>query len=383
MNSQMMVPLENGNRKNENSAETRPPLTLDVEVVRCTDINRHASHWNKLRQDNPKLASPYYDLRFIHCVDQVRSDVEIAILKNKSTIVGFFPYQRVSKTTADPVGGMMNDYHGLVGPESLGQYLPEVLRKCGLSAYRFHALQNNFTTDDQKFVYRKLPCPFVDLSQGFGNYHKRVCRHTSTMRRQRQKTRKMEREVGELSLEFDCRDEKVLETLTRWKRAKYQRTRTFDILSVDWTANLLRQVFETRATQFQGLLNVYRAGEHIVAAHMGMLSNGILHYWFPVINQDFARYSPGTQMFLEIANEAADRDVHTIDLGYGDDGFKSKWALDRKFVSYGMIDFNLPRRWASQLADRLWVAGKSFPGREQTKKVLRRLFPEFGKRSYR
>ncbi len=356
---------------------------VSVELIKPYELSSTLTQeWSRLRSQHPHLASPFFDIEFTRCVAEVRDDVEIAVISTDQLICGFFPFQRVARSVALPVGGLMNDYHGMIGSQKLNGYLPEIIRQCKLKSWQFHALEGR-TTATKPYEFEQLPCPYIDLSRGFDRYYSHVCMQSSTVRRQRQKSSKMIRELGELRLDFDCRDPQVLESLIRWKRAKFIRTRTFDILSVPWTANLLRSVFEKRSDSFQGLLSALWADEHLVAAHMGLATESILHYWFPAIDVNFGRYSPGTQMFLTIAEQAANQGSKLIDLGYGDQGFKSKWSLNRKYVGCGKIQFGSWRHAISKAAFHLRKASRSIPLKQPLKKVLRKIRPDFGKRAFR
>ncbi len=125
-------------------------------------------------------------------------------------------------------------------------------------------------------------------------------------------------------MEYDCRRSDLIEYLIRLKGLQYQRTHTFDILSVDWIGKLLLELHSYEDRPIRGLLSVLFAGEQPVALHYGLLDGDLLHYWFPVYDDRYAYGSPGTQMFLDIAREAAARGVRAIDMGYSEQAYKYK-----------------------------------------------------------
>ena len=176
---------------------------------------------------------------------------------------------------------------------------------------------------------------------------------------------------------------KFLEELIEMKRQKYQRTRTFDILSVDWAADLLRELLQVRVPGFQGLLSTLHAGDKLVAVHFGMLTNSILHYWFPVYDPTFSRYSPGTELMLRCAEAATERGVKKLDLGYGDDPYKLKFSngiepvVCGKFTT-GRLAFLMARK-RYKIRNQL----KKIPMKPLAKTMLRTVFPGFGGWNYK
>ena len=157
----------------------------------------------------------------------------------------------------------------------------------------------------------------------------------------------MIREIGEPRFEFDCVSTEALEKLIDLKRKRYQRGKTFDILSVEWAANLLRQLHHTNGQNFQGILSALWVGDKMIAGHFGMLSNHVMHYWFPAYDIKYAKYSPGTQMIMNVAEHAAKLGIDKVDFGYGDDPYKFKFCNGRETVSCGQFRFN---RLAFQLS---------------------------------
>ena len=75
----------------------------------------------------------------------------------------------------------------------------------------------------------------------------------------------------------------------------------------------------------------------LIAAHMGMRSHSIWHYWFPAYNPRFSKYSPGLILLLKMAESAASLGLSRIDLGRGDEQYKSRLASGVITVSRGSV----------------------------------------------
>ena len=84
--------------------------------------------WHRI----PTFHSPYFHPEFTRCVARVRDDVRVAVVRDENQRpIGVLPYQCPSGKRAEPIGGALNDYHGVIGGESL-KHIPqaEVIRKC-------------------------------------------------------------------------------------------------------------------------------------------------------------------------------------------------------------------------------------------------------------
>ena len=177
----------------------------------------------------------------------------------------------------------------------------------------------------------------LDLSQGWDAYYCWAKKNSSTIKRHGQKSRALARKFGDLRFEFQNADPAALEQLIALKRAKYQRTKTFDILSVEWAANLLRHIHSIQTEEFSGILSTLHAGDRLVAAHFGMLTDQMLHYWFPTFDIEFSQYSPGTELLLQVTKDCCDRSLGKLDLGFGDDDYKFKFSNANDWVSCGLM----------------------------------------------
>jgi CelD/BcsL family acetyltransferase involved in cellulose biosynthesis len=342
----------------------------------CGDLEQQ---WQSLRQFSKFFSSPYFDANFIKAVAKVRQDVRIVMVEENGVPVCFLPIQENSKGHAVPAGGRLNDYHGILGkPEQTTRHFKRMLKSANLKSYSFHALVPPNDPRIQPFAFRQIQTHHLDLSNGWDAYQKWVRRHSSTVKRQGQKTRNLEKDFGPIRFEFDTADGNVLEKLIELKRAKYQRTKTFDILSVDWAANLLRELHHVKKTNFQGILQAMWAGDDLVCVHFGMVTDEILHYWFPIYDFQFSRYSPGTEMMMRVAQDAASRGIKMLDLGYGDDPWKFKFCNGNQNVTNGQINFNPLELKLAQKRYELRTKLKQVPLKPLMKTVLRSVFPGFG-----
>ena len=363
--------------------------TISVECVHCLDEPAETawySIWKTMCEQDPLQNSGHFHPEFAKAVCRVRDDVEFAIIRDQGEITGIFAFQRIGRKVAHPVGGMMSDFHGLIAKRDAKIDFGVLLRETGLSQFDFHALQKSEASQSPlaiKKVYRVLNCPYIDLTSGQPAYQDWLLHHSSTLKRLPQKARAMVRRLGPMRLEFDCRDPHALEQLIAMKRAKYRRTRTFDLLGVKWTSNLLREIFQVRKKGFRGQLSVLWAGDTLVAAHFGFVNETTLHYWFPAHQDEHGRFSPGTQLMYELTQNATDNGVQRIDLGYGASELKDRFANGRTTVEYGCYGFNPLSRSYGQGRFEIRQALKRIPAKETVKKLVRPILPNLGKGKFR
>jgi CelD/BcsL family acetyltransferase involved in cellulose biosynthesis len=68
---------------------------------------------------------------------------------------------------------------------------------------------------------------------------------------------------------------------------------------------------------------VLSAGGRPVAIHFGLRSAATLACWFPSYDVALAKYSPGLMLHLFMVEAAATAGVHRLDLGKGDEEYKT------------------------------------------------------------
>ena len=82
---------------------------------------------------------------------------------------------------------------------------------------------------------------------------------------------------------------------------------------------------------FQGVLSGLYIGEKLVAAHFGMRSRRVLHWWFPAYDPELGKYSPGAQLLLELSRAA----VYVPPIGAGTGPFTITPAYQAAMLELG------------------------------------------------
>src|SRR5262245_36763571 len=267
----------------------REPLVSAVEWIAPAELTEAlAEPWRSLQRSDESLRSPFLSPEFTRAVAAVRADVAIALLREPTgRVVGFLPFQRDARGHGVPIGYPYSDRHGLIAAPRLPLRGEEIVRGCGLHAFHFRyvpAHQPAF----QPFVDAVRSSPAVEIDR------------FEPRRHEARRARKLAREHGPLRFDPDARCAEVLETLIGWKRAQARRDGHPDPLADGWIRALLASLLGSRSPGFGAPLSALYAGDRLVAAHLGLASDSVWHWWFPSYDAELAPHSPGLLLLLEM-----------------------------------------------------------------------------------
>ena len=323
--------------------------------------------WHAIQSRTSVFASPYFCPEFTRLVGMVRNDVRVVVIENDGRIVGFFPHQRSFPGLGNPVGGPLSDYHGVIADAAAEWEIEPLLRAAKLSIWSF----NHLVDDTRKFdshVKARTSSPQMDLSPGYAQYAQgRRDAGSDYIRKTEGLARKLGREVGALRFTLHEPGSEAIEQLIRWKSVQYRDAQLPDAFAVSWTRDLLQRIAETQTGNFAGVCSVLRAGERIVAIHMGMRSARVLHYWFPAYDSEFAKFSPGIILLLRMAEALAAIGVRTIDLGEGKSQYKERLMTGESALQIGNVE--LPSLLAT--ARRMQRMGEAYTTRSGMPAIFR------------
>jgi CelD/BcsL family acetyltransferase involved in cellulose biosynthesis len=320
---------------------------MQVKVSKICELSEEAwALWQQIHETNPELDSPYFSPAFAKAVAAVRDDAEVGVLHEEGTPIGFFPFHRGFLGMGQPLAGHLSDFHGVITMPHVHYEPGELIEACGLAGWDFDHLAPNIEAF-RPFARNQAASPFIDLSGGFRGYEEsRQADGSTVFKNLLPKMRKLGREVGAIRFEYHHSDHSILDLLLRWKRDQYQRTGVPDAFAESWTVRLLEKLLETQRRQFAAVLSVVWAGDHPVAAHFGMRSRFVWHYWFPAYDPAYHRYSPGLLLLREMMRAAELHELKRIDLGKGDFDYKTRVMTGATSLLEGSIVVSTPVRWA-------------------------------------
>jgi CelD/BcsL family acetyltransferase involved in cellulose biosynthesis len=227
--------------------------------------------------------------------------------------------------------------------------------------FTFDHLLPNYV-DFTSFIDSHRPSPFIDTIGGLDGYLGRASRSgRDNMGQARRRAAKAERELGPVRFEADIIDEKALQRLVELKRAQYASTGARDYFTDPRRAALLVRLLHTRDPEFAGILSTLYAGRYLLAAHFGIRSGPVLHWWFPVYDPVYAHLSPGWILLRELVAAAPSLGIVRIDLGRGDDEYKRRAKTGEILVSQGVVTRSNTRRVLRRTGKSIVTRAKSSP----------------------
>jgi CelD/BcsL family acetyltransferase involved in cellulose biosynthesis len=320
-------------------------LKIDAVVpyeLGATEIAR----WHQLQGSNSELANPFLSAEFAMRVGRVRPTTRVAILEEGPEIVGFFPFDLGPFHIGRPFAPGLVDCRAVIQSPELQWDPKELLRSCRLDVLELdHHLADQPTFEDHYVAH--APSPVIDVSEGYeayltGRRSSSKGRISSLLR----KYRKLQRERGDVHFEFDSRNPEALDVLKSWKSEQYRRNARVDRFARPWITRVVEELYDTRESYCSANLSVLYADEEPIAADFSLRSSSVLASWFPGFSMDYASYSPGFLMFLKMAEMASKSSVVTIDLGKGDEEYKSVLANSAVEVAEGSLERPSAVAWA-------------------------------------
>jgi CelD/BcsL family acetyltransferase involved in cellulose biosynthesis len=311
---------------------------VQISVARPSELGPdEIAAWHSMQLKTGSLANPFLCSDFAVAVGNFRPNARVAVLEDGAEIVGFFPFERRRLGVGVPIGAGLTDCQGLIHAPAVEWDPRELLRACNVSVWQFDHLvegQRPF----ERYAVAVTPSPVIDLTDGFVAYQEKLrVKSPQFCKDLGRKTRKLERDAGELRFVVDSRDIVGLRALIRWKSDQYRRNGWIDIFDRPWMVELVDYLFSTNSDRFGGLLSLLYAGDTPVAAHFGLRAGHVLAHWFPAYDTRFSRQSPGLIQHLRMAEETAALGVHLIDMGTGVERYKQTLKSHDLFVAEGMV----------------------------------------------
>ncbi len=321
--------------------------------------------WSAHVRATPALASPFLSPEFAQAA-AVTGRVEVAIAGSDDAPSLLFPFQRGRGDVGLPPAARMSDFHGVVARDGVEWDAAELIRACGLVAWKFDHL-----LADQRpllpFHWAVAASPYLDLTDGFEGWRRRQREHGS---RQIEailyKRRRAERRFGPVRFELHTMEEAPFQALLRWKSAQYRATGQPDLTRSPKVVALLERVRHERRHGCAGTLSALWIGDRLAAVHLGMRSPTVLHYWLPAFDPELNAASPGTLCLLEIARAAAGEGMLRVDLGKGEEPYKRWLASGATSVATGAVDL----RSVAGTLDRGWFHVREWVRRSPLRRPL-------------
>ena len=308
--------------------------TPTVKVKRTDKLSEtDRMAWDALRTSNPQCYSPYFHLSYIELLSKLRDDVFIACVYDADLPIAFLPYQ--GKKFARPVGAPMTDYHGFICKADAQLDIIQILKSADIGAYHFNAVVNAQLTP---YAQKTDAGVVMDVRQGAelwraardGSYR----RHLKSNRR---RTRKAGDDIGAPRFMWAAKDQDVFDQLITWKKQKFAETGKYDVLSADWTLELLTRLWRDADTTLRCDMHALYFGDRLAAVDLGLTDGQTFHSWIVAYDGELHSYAPGIQLLEALIDESQNLGYQRLDLGVGTDGYKRHYATESVTTSSGFI----------------------------------------------
>jgi CelD/BcsL family acetyltransferase involved in cellulose biosynthesis len=296
--------------------------------------------WSAFRRRDESLTHPFFAFAFARAADRVHPHVFVAVLEHQGRTVGFLPFQFLGPLpmmmrAAERVGASLADRFGVIAGDDLGLGAAELLALARLNSLSFSFLpaeQRRHGFSGQREVAGQRVILRGDETSFWAALKATSRKFASQVERNE---RLVAKELGPLRMTFQADAGAELPRLIELKRAQYRRTGGDDPLAVRWTTDLFWELLRSPDPQCTAVLSTLHAGDTWLASHLGVMSETVFHYWFPVYSPDWARFSPGHILTKYLILAALSAGAGSFDLaGYGQykDHFRPEsYAFDAGF----------------------------------------------------
>ncbi|MEP3889621.1 MAG: GNAT family N-acetyltransferase [Hellea sp.] len=320
--------------------------SLTVSVKRAPELSEtDRAAWAALRASNPLSYSPYFHLDYTELLAGLRDDVFVACVYEKDQPIGFLPYQ--GERFARPVGAPMTDYQGFICAPNTDLNPVEILKAAGIGAYHFSSVVNpqmspHFQNEDDGVM--------MELKDGAQVWREaRDSSYRRHLKSNRRRIRKAAEDIGAPRFVWQSKDHAVFETLITWKKQKFAETGKYDVLSADWTMELLIKLWQRGNDGLTCDMQALYFGDRLAAIDLGLSDGHTFHSWIVAYDGELHSYAPGIQLLEGLIDSSKELGYKRIDLGVGTDGYKRHYASDAVSVGTGFIAAQGPAATLSNL----------------------------------
>ncbi|CAM3452453.1 GNAT family N-acetyltransferase [Kibdelosporangium persicum] len=314
--------------------------------------------WRAIRDGDSRWDSPYFTPEYIAAV---HAGQPVDVLLGDGFV---WPLHKTG-SSARPAGSPGADFQGPLLEPGVRFSPRRILTDVGIRCLSFDHLLDGYR-DLDPYVEERRTSPVMDVSGGLDGYTKRVTKSgRDKMSEARRLTSKVSRELG--PVEFTVEATEGLGRVIAMKREQYASTGAKDHFADQANQDLLYRLHAGNL----GVLSTVYAGPHLLAAHFGIRSGEVLHWWFPVYDRKFGTYSPGWILLREMVMAAPRLGINRIDLGRGEDEYKRRAMTGSSTVCIGAVASG-PRTTVRRISRAAVTAAKASPLAPQLKAIARR-----------
>ncbi|HEX3514580.1 MAG TPA: GNAT family N-acetyltransferase [Trebonia sp.] len=264
-------------------------------------------------------------------------------MEDGGEIRAFLPYSREDDGVAATLGGTQTAFDGLVSAD-VPVDLRAVVSGAGLRGWRFtRAPVEQRALDPYRYEGSRdvASAYFADLSGGYDAYARGLAKSgRDQIASARRRRRALEREVGDISLEWASDDPSHLSMLIDWKSGQFEGFGHW--LRTPANLALVRALAGVDGEDCSSVTSVLYVEAKPISISLNLWRGRILSQCISAFDPEYSRFSPGTLNTLTLFEAAAERGVEVVDFGWGTDRWKPRFASGVNTMSGGGV-------WASRL----------------------------------
>ena len=306
---------------------------LKIEVIKPSALAASdIAAWHAIMEQSHFLQRAFFAPEFALACERAHGLARVAVFRENGSPVAFFPFQFASHWhrltgAGERIGGGIADHTGLVAPASFYSSPLALLR-----AARLNAIFITHLPEQQKIF--KLAADewrighVIDLRDGGDRYFQQMSRdHAEFVNDTRRRLRRAEKKYGPIEFVLD-KNPTVAQAreILGEKRRQYERTGAGDVFGNPKYVATIESLFNSSAMHCRPVISALRAGGNTLARHLGLMSQSVLSYWFPVYDTAARDISPGRLLLWHTIESAREHGIGFIDRGEGDSRAKQEFS---------------------------------------------------------
>lgn len=170
---------------------------MKYEVVDPRELSADlVDRWASIRRSDASYYSPFFSYDFVQAMAEVRPQTSVLVAMDEQLAAGFLAFEKQGRI-GFPASRMINDAHGFLGNCDAIQW-QQVMQAMDVMALSFHAHPKPTTNEfHQLGTSNAFLCDFSAVEKSYSDWLKN---HSRTIAKQKQKTNKLIREIGPLTL---------------------------------------------------------------------------------------------------------------------------------------------------------------------------------------
>lgn len=315
------------------ASTAQAPLTHDFVFERVAPdklTTAAKEEWSALCASSREWQSPLLSPQFAILIGETRNDVQCALVWQDDKLVAAMAVHIRPGGLARPVGAPFDDYSGPVIAAGVDLSPDDLVKGCGLHAYRAHAAAvPTLSLTSQPNGASGYLIQLKPGQTGAQYLEERRVLHPKRMKNFRRLARKFETDLGDLQLRWGAPHPDRLAELLSWKSIQFRESGLIDLTTATHSKRVLDKIASHPSVEpgeLGGFVVELLSNDKLVAAHFGVRLGKYFHPWMAAYDPKYAMYAPGILLLYRIIEQLDDIGLDTYDLADGSDHYKKYFA---------------------------------------------------------